>query len=763
MLVGSTNPRRDAAVAYATRLRRPVFPCRPKDKRPLSNNGLKDATTETHIIELWWKNWPDANIGIPTGVASGFDVLDVDPRHGGDDSLETLESQYGEMPATVEQLTGGGGRHLLFRHRDGVRNKVGLLPGLDIRGEGGYIVVAPSVHESGRTYCWEDSSRPGDIESAEWPDHLQELLGPTNGHSNGQVQAPKVVPQGQRNAALASMAGSMRRGGATPTEMEAALLSMNERRCQPPLPEAEVRAIVASVSRYEPERDMAPIITASTAIDWPEPQPLPDKLPAVEPFNAALLPDSFRPWIQDVAERIQCPPDFPAVAAIVALASEVGRQLGIRPKQRDDWTVVPNLWGAVVGRPGVLKTPAVQEPMKALDRLEAEARRQFEAEAKDHEATSLVAEERKKRKRQEIQKALKEDRDPKAAAMEAVEEEPEPVRRRYVCNDTTVEKLGEILNGNPRGVLVYRDELTGFLRSLDRDGREGDRSFYLEAWNGNGRFTYDRIGRGTIDIEAACVSILGSIQPGPLGHYVRRMARGAEADDGLLQRFQMVVYPDLTGWTNHDRTPDLQARHAAYDVFDRLDNIMPAVIGAEQDVDGELPYLRFSAEAQDVFTMWRSELEGRLHSGQENALIEAHLAKFRSLIPSLALLLHLADVGRGPVGESSLRRACAWGEYLESHARRVYAPALSPATGSAHALADRLKKSDLKDGFTLREVYNNGWHDLSSKEEAQEAVDLLEALDWLVLQTDRKKAGGRPKTRHLVHPEIIGGGNGTVA
>lgn len=96
-----------------------------------------------------------------------------------------------------------------------------------------------------------------------------------------------------------------------------------------------------------------------------------------------------------------------------------------------------------------------------------------------------------------------------------------PIRRRYITNDPTVEKLGEILNQNPNGVLVSRDELVGLLRNLDKTGQEAARAFYIEAWNGNGRFTYDRVGRGTVDIEAAIVSIVGCIQPGPLRGYLR--------------------------------------------------------------------------------------------------------------------------------------------------------------------------------------------------------------------------------------------------
>ena len=130
-------------------------------------------------------------------------------------------------------------------------------------------------------------------------------------------------------------------------------------------------------------------------------------------------------------------------------------------------------------------------------------------------------------------------------AADAVSSQAAPQRKRYITNDPTVEKLGEILAANPRGVMLFRDELTGWLRSLDKDGREPDRSFYLEAWEGNGRFTYDRIGRGTIDITACCVSILGGIQPGLISDYIATAVRGGAGDDGLVQRFQLLVWPDI--------------------------------------------------------------------------------------------------------------------------------------------------------------------------------------------------------------------------
>jgi TPR repeat protein len=127
------------------------------------------------------------------------------------------------------------------------------------------------------------------------------------------------------------------------------------------------------------------------------------------------------------------------------------------------------------------------------------------------------------------------------------DDEPEaPVERRFITNDTTVEKLGELLRDNSRGILIFRDELIGFLRGMEREGHEQDRAFYLEVWDGGGQFTYDRIGRGTIHIPSCVVAIVGAACPGPLQEWVSQRAATGCGDDGLLQRFQVAVWRDLS-------------------------------------------------------------------------------------------------------------------------------------------------------------------------------------------------------------------------
>jgi hypothetical protein len=490
---------------------------------------------------------------------------------------------------------------------------------------------------------------------------------------------------------------------------------------------------------------------------WPEIVPLPIALPPVMPFRGDLLPEAFRPWVTDIAERVQCPADFPAVAAIVTAASVVGRQMGIYPKRKDDWLVIPNLWGGVVGRPSVMKTPAMAEPMKMIDRLSAVARENFSKALEDHGLQTMVRavadKAGKDRREQAIKKALAGGGD----AVEALRAEmnalppepPKPILRRYKTNDPTVEKLGELMNENPRGFLLFRDELVGFLRNLDRDGREGDRPFYLESWNGSGSITYDRIGRGTVDVDAVCLSILGGIQPGPLRAYISQATDGGAGDDGLLQRMQLLVWPDTEKeWRNVDRWPNTDAKNLAFEVYQRLDNITP-------DLGRDVPAVRFDAEGQGAFDDWRETLERRLRNEDMPAAFEAHMAKYRSLMPSLALLFHLIDTPDATgVGAEQARRAIAWCEYLETHARRLYAQHLNPEMVAAVALADRLR--DLPDPFTARDVSQKGWQGLD-REAVNLALPVLTEFGHIVREEAESSArGGRPTARYLKNPWLAG-------
>lgn len=493
-----------------------------------------------------------------------------------------------------------------------------------------------------------------------------------------------------------------------------------------------------------------------TADGWPVPDPLPDTAHAVEPFAPELLPEAFRAFVMDVSDRMQCPPDFPAVAMMVALGSLVGRQCGIRPKRNDDWTVVPNLWGGVVGSPSVKKTPALQPAVGLLDRLDQQRRKEFEDATAEYNRTLEVQEVRAKAARKAAGKAADDGKDD-AAIREAliatkVDCAP-PIRRRYMTNDPTVEKLGELLRDNRNGLLVFRDEMMGWLRSFEREGRESDRAFYLEAWNGTNRFNYDRIGRGHIAIDAACVSILGGIQPGPLIEYFRAALQNGAGADGLMQRFQLLVWPDITReFYIVDRLPNNPARDSAFAVFERLNNLGAETVSAEVDEWGGIPFLRFAHDAQDEFYRWQLEFNQRVRAGEDSDPLTAHLLKYESMVAALALLIHLADTqDGGPVSRVALDGALGWADYLETHARRVYGSCIRGELDAARALLQHVGAGDLPVPFTAKDAYKNHWSGLS-REAVEGALAVLEDYGWV--RGRKMDTGGRSTVHFTPHPSL---------
>lgn len=491
---------------------------------------------------------------------------------------------------------------------------------------------------------------------------------------------------------------------------------------------------------------------------WPEPIPLPDGLPPVKPLHPEMIPLPLRGWLMDIADRMQIPPDFSAAAAVVALGSIIGRGCGIHPKRHDDWLVVPNLWGAVVGRPSLMKTPAVSEAHRHLVRLESEAREVYLNATQEFEIDREIQKVTRSAINDDIKKAVKSGRSEKID--EAREKLlaltlDEPKRQRFQTQDGTVEKIGELLNENPRGLLVNRDELIGWFRSLDRDGREGDRAFYLEAWNGNRGFTYDRIGRGTMDIAALCISIFGAITPGPLSSYVYQANRGGNGDDGLLQRFQVFVWPDAPAeWKNVDRFPDTVEKNRAWEIFKALSGDIP---GAVIEEGTAIPALRFSPGGQEVFDTWRHDLEMRLRSDHGlTPALESHLTKYRKLMPSLALIFHLVDVADGnepePVSEQAALMAMAWCDYLESHAYRLYGGMTVPGMEAAREIIKHFRRGAIRDGATLREIWRPQWSKLTSSDEVKAGIEVLVEYDWLTVE--KEQTGGRPTVLIRLNPGI---------
>jgi hypothetical protein len=741
----------EAATWYA-RQGIPVFPCKPRAKEPLTAHGFKDATTDQARIAAWWSDWPEANIGLPTGAASGLLVVDVDPRNGGAESLDDLIAQYGPLPDTAEQVTGGG-RHIIFRN-PGIPVPKVLAQGIDLKADGGYIVVAPSVHPSGNAYQWDGiAGAKALLNPAAPPAWLLEYIAATRNGARAEsnsASGPEKIPKGKRNDHLASLGGTMRKRGMSREAIDAALLTENRLRCDPPLSGSEVRRVAASVASYK-RGDNNRTRRAVAAEDWPKPEPIQGELPPVIAFSEELLPDSLRPLVADVAERMQVPMDYPAVVVVLCLAGAVNRRAAIQPKANDTgWVIVPNLWGGIIAPPGFMKSPVIQAATRPLNQIQTEWRRKHEEALEEYAREKEEYELRRAAWKEQYKAASKNGN----AAPDRPEDEPEQPRlRRLIVNDATFEALHQTMSENPAGILVIRDELTGWWSQLDRAGREGERAFCLQAWNGDTEHTIDRIGRGTIHVEACCMSMLGGITPGRLRSYLVDALEDGPSNDGLIQRFQLLVWPDtVPDWNYVDRAPDAASEQGAARVFRRL-----------VELDAENPArLRFASDAQELFIEWFAELEAKIRGDELHPALISHLSKHRSLMPSLAVLFHLAEAAaRGgdsdTVSVRHTRQAAAWCDYLESHARRVYSCIVTPQLRAARELADKIKhrKVGADSFFSGRDVYLKGWSGLDSPEAVKMAAEVLQDAGWVRdVSTESGRFGGRPSNRYEVNPGV---------
>jgi len=388
-----------------------------------------------------------------------------------------------------------------------------------------------------------------------------------------------------------------------------------------------------------------------------------NELPHITP---EMLPDSISGWVQDVCERIESPFEIGAVTALTLIGNLIGNKVGVRPKQQDSWTEVPNLWGMIIGRPSIKKTPVYNELYKAVSRLEIEADKEFEKALKDYEIEMEVYKEKIKE--------LKKDGD--LEGLKSIPEPTKPSKKRFTTSDGTVEAICDIVKQNPNGLLITRDELSGFLKMMDKAGREGDKSFYLEGWSGTSSFSVDRIMRGSTYIPRLTLGILGNIQPSMIKQYVYEAVQGHRAD-GFLQRFQLTVLVEAIEQKNIDRSPNKELRDRFYKVIEYIAKT-DYFKGSIKDDFENIPFYRFKDDAQVVYNEWFLS-NAKEAQNAFNEAFEGHLSKLPKLFASLALIFHICDLavdteGRYNFGISKINalKALKLVEVLKAHAERLY-------------------------------------------------------------------------------------------
>ena len=297
----------NAAIKYATEYGWAVFPVSPETKKPLTPHGCLDAKKSPGAIRAWWKRHPEASVGVATGSMSGFIVIDEDldeiKGKNGAQSVRIWERDHGKLPETVSVVTGRGGSHLYYRYAGtDIGNRAGVLEGVDVRGEGGYVVVPPSTHPNGTEYMWDIG--PEDIEMHELDDVVRELVNTAKDKKGETFQAPEVIQNGQRNDTLFRAACSLQQQGYSDSVIMDGLRDMNKR-CVVPLEDDEVERIFQSALKYK----KGELRVIGSMDEWHEPnitfQLDKDGLPTEKPAQTIANAEEAIAFDKDLYKRIQ--------------------------------------------------------------------------------------------------------------------------------------------------------------------------------------------------------------------------------------------------------------------------------------------------------------------------------------------------------------------------------------------------------------------------------------------------------------------------
>lgn len=505
--------------------------------------------------------------------------------------------------------------------------------------------------------------------------------------------------------------------------------------------------------------------------EWQEPLPLPksDLLPVLAFEVDTMLPNPLRSFVKDSSYRMQMPPDLTAVFLVTVFSSLLGANYRIQPKKYDDWAEVPNLWSIGVAPPGSLKSPCLDEAIKPINVLDQKAQKQFEndnrlylkkAEAIETKKKNLTVLSKKAEKRLIEARAQKKEHlliekeiTEYHEELQKVENLKGPKLKRYMTNDSTIEKLQEIESDNDRGVLVVRDEIISLLEGFEVKGGEADRGFYLSGWGGKSSYYVDRITRGSIYILHHCISLIGTTQPLKLQNYILKLVI-----DGLLQRF-IIVYPDFFKKDYTDQCPDNAAIEAVCKIAEIIDSdsFLKNSKSKAPKTNNELLHFSFESIAQERFKQWLIELEEQIDK-EENPFIKEVLSKYRGLIPSLALIFHVITIAltgqdkNNPVTLDMLNMAIRWHPYLESHARRIYGMKDNLVDTWVASLAKKIKDRTFDKEFSVRDVYSKRLAGIRRDPGiATAACEMLVQLHWL----REIPTPGVKGTRYIVNPLLF--------
>ncbi len=770
---------REAAKYYAS-VGWKVFPLKPNAKTPLTAHGVKDATSDATQVEAWWTQWPDANIGFACGGEDGAHIIDVDvDTEKGIDGWKTINELLATgktFPKTIYQNTPRGGAHFFYRAKARPLNRNSFMHGIDIRSEGYYVLLPPSIHPNGKKYQWATGLAPWEHGLAEYPDFMRPaerapVAVPTQPIATPSVSAdssvierarlylatcdPAVQGQGGHDKLLWA-ASALVNGFLLPDDVARGLLETEfNPRCQPPWdmsnpadakdfrrkvtearknPLAKPAGWLLNDLAYTPVDDIMPGLreaiakmiarhtsaTTVTTSQTPSSVNADDgPLRAQEKVNASLywkpfpvnaIPDPVSRYVQAAGSSIGCDPAFVGLPLLAALAGAIGTSTRIELKP--DWQEPAVVWTAIIGDSGTHKSPALKAATYFTDEQDSRELRVFREKEEDY-----------KKLEKEYELDLKKwQRKPSGPPPT---EPPVPVCRRFLISDVTVEALADRLADNPRGTLISRDELAGWLESFNqyKGGRGADVAAWLSIYNASS-LRVDRRGgdRKTIFVPLAAVSITGGIQPPVLA----RSLGVSHFENGLAARLLVAMPPKRPRrWTDRRIPPD--ANDAMQRVFTRLWSLQAKADPTDPDGEPRPVDLPLTQDAKQTWIEFYNR-----HGAEITAMtgdLAAAWSKLEGYAARLALVCHLVnwaagnDVAPGPVDQTAVASGIELVEWFKNETRRVYAVlSETDAERGQRRLVEWIGQRGGK--VTVREV-QQGHRQFKTKEDAQAALTAL--------------------------------------
>ncbi|GIW51244.1 MAG: hypothetical protein KatS3mg081_0599 [Gemmatimonadales bacterium] len=725
-----------AALRYAEHGIR-VLPCGGDDgKTPLVPHGKDDATTDPGPIRDWWTRWPDANIGGIPGPR--YLVVDID-------SLEAEEEaiRLGLRAEPAPYVRTGRGEHIWFRHPGGEVGNI-RVGRLEVRADAGYVLLPPSVHRrTGRVYQWGDDMKLADAPTLP-PQFLEALKAAAKAHQPaGRLLG--ILPEGSRNVALTSLAGSLRRRGASEEAILAALRVENATRCKPPLDDRELERIAASVAKYPPSEEGS----ATHALEnWEEPVSL-DCI-AVPEFPVGALPRWLGDYVRAVAVAYQVPADLPGALSLAMLATAAGGRVEI--EARPGWIEPVNLYVLGVAPPAERKSAVFRELTAPVLEFEAELCERLRPTIESARAHRRMKQERQRRLEREAVNSRNpaEAREAEAEALRLARElavEREPALPRLVADDVTPEALTSLLAEQNGRIAVLSAESTLFDVVAGRYN-DGTPNFdaLLKAHAGD-PIRVDRKGRPAEHIPRPALTLGICTQPEALrGLLRRRDFRGR----GLLGRILYVLPQSLVGHREVAPPPVPEAVRRAYS--EQLQALLEKF--SSWGEDKPTCVVRLSPEANRRLMEFERWLEPQLAPGAELGAMADWAGKLAGAIVRIAGLLHLAESTEPEIGRETMERAVSLGEYFLAHARAAYGTmGADPAVEVARRIVEHIRTNKAP-VVKARDLYRAVRTIVERPADLEPAFRLLEELGYLRPVIEPHQGPGRPSPKFAVNPAV---------